>query len=184
MNLNLLYHQSPTTSLPTAHTGHALPTTGSPQLLAQQALLTNHNHPHNSNSYHAALPSIPAKRKRSSNPSPSPAASAQIPSRDDAPLLTDGLRPPLLDLHQTQGQASDRSSWQAAPHTQAPPPPSSPPPASQVSEDISCICDYTHDDGNTIQCDRCRQWSHMTCYEHKQCYIDTSSNRLDRFPSD
>jgi len=30
--------------------------------------------------------------------------------------------------------------------------------------EIACICAYTDDDGNTIQCDKCLRWQHIQCY--------------------
>lgn len=30
--------------------------------------------------------------------------------------------------------------------------------------EIACICAYTDDDGNTIQCDSCLKWQHIACY--------------------
>lgn len=30
--------------------------------------------------------------------------------------------------------------------------------------EIACICAFTGDDGNTIQCDKCLRWQHISCY--------------------
>jgi len=30
--------------------------------------------------------------------------------------------------------------------------------------EIACICAYPEDDGNTIQCDKCLRWQHISCY--------------------
>ncbi|GAM88327.1 hypothetical protein ANO11243_063600 [Dothideomycetidae sp. 11243] len=47
-----------------------------------------------------------------------------------------------------------------------------PPPASLPTEEtaddddgeIACICAFNGDDGNTIQCDKCLRWQHISCY--------------------
>lgn len=36
---------------------------------------------------------------------------------------------------------------------------------SQGDNLIRCVCDYTHDDGYTIQCDKCNVWQHSFCVE-------------------
>ena len=122
--------------------------------------------------YHPSLPLplVPAKRKRSTNATSSP--SVQLPAVVDGVLANDAssrLHPPVLGLHQSD---SPDPSW----YSHKSPQPSLPP--TQATEDISCICAFTHDDGNTIQCDNCRQWSHMTCYELKQNSISQSDEWL------
>ncbi|KAF2152020.1 hypothetical protein K461DRAFT_269096 [Myriangium duriaei CBS 260.36] len=46
-----------------------------------------------------------------------------------------------------------------------------PPPTLQTEEtaddddgEIACICAFNEDDGNTIQCDKCLRWQHISCY--------------------
>jgi hypothetical protein len=33
---------------------------------------------------------------------------------------------------------------------------------------IRCICEFTHDDGFTIQCEQCFVWQHAACVEIDQ----------------
>ncbi|PYH86271.1 hypothetical protein BO82DRAFT_118275 [Aspergillus uvarum CBS 121591] len=34
----------------------------------------------------------------------------------------------------------------------------------EESEMIKCICDFSHDDGQTIFCEKCNTWQHIVCY--------------------
>lgn len=56
--------------------------------------------------------------------------------------------------------------------------------------EIACICAYSDDDGNTIQCDKCYRWQHILCYypppaevpmgeDEKHFCIDCSHRELD-----
>ncbi|KAK8213625.1 SET domain-containing protein 3 [Zalaria obscura] len=36
--------------------------------------------------------------------------------------------------------------------------------AEEDDGEIDCICAYSDDDGNTIQCDACNRWQHIICY--------------------
>ncbi|PYI00751.1 hypothetical protein BO78DRAFT_437617 [Aspergillus sclerotiicarbonarius CBS 121057] len=36
--------------------------------------------------------------------------------------------------------------------------------AEEESDLIKCICEFSHDDGNTICCEKCNKWQHVICY--------------------
>ncbi|KIM56954.1 hypothetical protein SCLCIDRAFT_131407, partial [Scleroderma citrinum Foug A] len=49
------------------------------------------------------------------------------------------------------------------------PVPAAPPPTTTTTtttdtEDISCICGFTYDDGFSIACDVCSRWCHAACF--------------------
>ncbi|GMG40251.1 unnamed protein product [Ambrosiozyma monospora] len=66
-----------------------------------------------------------------------------------------------------------------------------PPPSYGVDPDagvIGCICGYDHDDGFTIQCDRCFRWQHAVCMNIKDiddvpdnylCYLCDPESKID-----
>ncbi|KAH8107408.1 hypothetical protein DFH11DRAFT_1517619, partial [Phellopilus nigrolimitatus] len=113
----------------------------------------------------AAPVSVPAKRKRSHT-----AAAAAPPATTTAPV------PP----------ARNHANYNNIPYA---PPPFPPPTPSSIrvpavpasasgsaavaaqgapaggSDDIHCICGYSHDDGLSIACDDCGRWSHMICFD-------------------
>ncbi|OWB74641.1 hypothetical protein B5S31_g4453 [[Candida] boidinii] len=69
---------------------------------------------------------------------------------------------------------------------------SSTPPPYAVDQDsgiIGCICGFEHDDGFTIQCDRCFRWQHAICMsiedmndvpDNYLCYLCDKSLKIDK----